>query len=180
VRICVPDETVRLGASTANGRWLLSQRDVVAVRRGCFYGVAIVTTLQPVKHMAGLGLVLGLFSALLGPARTRSRMFDRLQRRNNSHGLVFKPHYMQCGLLLQTPHVAWSVCVIVLQCRAGESGQIRHDPMNHMLYGAWRRISRLLEIRRIDLYSGRDVACCYHYCSNSLVFRMSSKHSNAF
>jgi len=37
--------------------------------------------------MLGLGLVLGLFSALLGPARTRSPMFDRLQRRNNSHGL---------------------------------------------------------------------------------------------
>jgi len=34
-----------------------------------------------------LGLGLGLFSALLGPARTRSPMFDRLQRRNNSHGL---------------------------------------------------------------------------------------------
>ena len=55
--------------------------------------VAIVTTLQPVKHRwpwdmlgLGLGLVLGLFSASLGPARTRSRMFDRLQRRNNSHG----------------------------------------------------------------------------------------------
>jgi len=38
-------------------------------------------------YMLGLGLVLGLFSALLGPARTRSPMFDRLQRRNNSHGL---------------------------------------------------------------------------------------------
>ena len=37
----------------------------------------------------GLGLVLGLFSALLTPARTRSAMFDRLQRRNNSHGLTF-------------------------------------------------------------------------------------------
>jgi len=33
-----------------------------------------------------LGLVLRLFSALLGRARTRSPMFDRLQRRNNSHG----------------------------------------------------------------------------------------------
>ena len=41
--------------------------------------------------MLGLGLVLGLFSALLGPARTRSPMFDRLQRRNNSHGL-----YLYC------------------------------------------------------------------------------------
>ena len=34
-----------------------------------------------------LGLLLGLFSALLGPARTRPPMFDRLLRRNNSHGL---------------------------------------------------------------------------------------------
>jgi len=34
-----------------------------------------------------LGLVLGLFSALLGPARTRPPMFDRLRRRNNSYGL---------------------------------------------------------------------------------------------
>ena len=36
-----------------------------------------------------LGLVLGLFSALLDMFRTRSPMFDTLQRRNNSHGLVF-------------------------------------------------------------------------------------------
>jgi len=36
-----------------------------------------------------LGLVLGLFSALLDMFRTRSPMFDRLQRRNNSHGLQF-------------------------------------------------------------------------------------------
>jgi len=37
--------------------------------------------------MLGLGLVLGLFfSALLDMFRTRSPMFDRLQRRNNSHG----------------------------------------------------------------------------------------------
>jgi len=36
----------------------------------------------------GLGLVLGLFSALLGPARTRSPMFDRLERRNNSHDVL--------------------------------------------------------------------------------------------
>jgi len=36
--------------------------------------------------MLGLGLVLGLFSALLGPTQTRSPMFDRLQRRNNSQG----------------------------------------------------------------------------------------------
>jgi len=40
--------------------------------------------------MSGLGLVLWLFSALLGPARTRSPMFDRLQRRNNSHGQTQK------------------------------------------------------------------------------------------
>jgi len=39
-----------------------------------------------------LGLVLGLFSAPLGPARTRSPMFDRLQRRNNSHGLLYSLH----------------------------------------------------------------------------------------
>ena len=36
--------------------------------------------------MLGLGLVLGLFSALLGPAHFARHMFDRLQRRNNSHG----------------------------------------------------------------------------------------------
>ena len=35
-----------------------------------------------------LRLVLGLFSALLDMFRTRSPMFDRLQRRNNSHGHV--------------------------------------------------------------------------------------------
>jgi len=35
----------------------------------------------------GLGLVLGLFSALLDMFRTRSPTFDGLQRRNNSHGL---------------------------------------------------------------------------------------------
>ena len=40
----------------------------------------------------GLGLVLGLFSAPLGPARTRSPMFDRWQRRNNSHGLLYSLH----------------------------------------------------------------------------------------
>ena len=37
----------------------------------------------------GLGLVLGLFSALFDMLRTWSPMFDRLQRRNNSHGLNF-------------------------------------------------------------------------------------------
>jgi len=37
--------------------------------------------------MLGLGLVLGLFSALLDMFRTRSPMVDRLQHRNNSHGL---------------------------------------------------------------------------------------------
>ena len=42
--------------------------------------------------MLGFGLVLGLFSALLGPARTRSPMSDRLQRRNNSHGLLYSAH----------------------------------------------------------------------------------------
>jgi len=35
----------------------------------------------------GFGLVLGLFSALLDMFRTRSPMFDTLQRRNNSHCL---------------------------------------------------------------------------------------------
>ena len=56
------------------------------------YGVAIVTTLQPVVvYMLGLGLglVLGLFLALLDMFRTRSPMIDRLQRRNNSHGPTF-------------------------------------------------------------------------------------------
>jgi len=38
--------------------------------------------------MLRLGLGLGLFSALLDMFRTRSPMFDRLQRRNNSHGLA--------------------------------------------------------------------------------------------
>ena len=38
--------------------------------------------------MLGLRLVLGLFSALFDMLRTRSTMFDRLQRRNNSHGLL--------------------------------------------------------------------------------------------
>jgi len=56
------------------------------------FGVVIVTTLQPLKqvamYMSGLGLVLGLFSALLDMFRTRSPMFDRLQRRNNSHSLL--------------------------------------------------------------------------------------------
>ena len=37
--------------------------------------------------MLGLGLVLGLFPALLDMLRTRSPMFDRLQRRNNSHSV---------------------------------------------------------------------------------------------
>ena len=36
----------------------------------------------------GLGLVLGLFSALLDMFPTWSPMFDRLQRRNNSHSLA--------------------------------------------------------------------------------------------
>jgi len=58
----------------------------------------------------GLGLVLGLFSAPLGPARTRSPMFDRLQRRNNSHFFIlsirlyrasrprrYKAHTLSCG-----------------------------------------------------------------------------------
>ena len=54
------------------------------------YGVAIVTTLQPVAvYMLGLGLVLRLFLALLDMFRTRSPMIDRLQRRNNSHGPTF-------------------------------------------------------------------------------------------
>jgi len=40
--------------------------------------------------MLGLGLVLGLFSALLDMFRTLSPMFDRLQCRNNSHGQRLK------------------------------------------------------------------------------------------
>jgi len=44
--------------------------------------------------MLGLGLLLGLFSALLGPARTRSSMFDRLQCRNNSHGHKTKTQWL--------------------------------------------------------------------------------------
>ena len=40
----------------------------------------------------GLGLVLGLFLALLDMFRTRSPIFDRLQRRNNSHGLKYNRH----------------------------------------------------------------------------------------
>ena len=42
--------------------------------------------------MLGLGLVLGLFSALLDMVRTRSPMLDRLQRRNNSQGHNCLPH----------------------------------------------------------------------------------------
>jgi len=38
----------------------------------------------------GLGLVIGLFSALLDMFRTWSPMFDRLQHRNNRHGLSLK------------------------------------------------------------------------------------------
>jgi len=38
----------------------------------------------------GLWLVLGLFSALADMFRTRSPVFDRLQRRNNRHGLKIK------------------------------------------------------------------------------------------
>jgi len=56
--------------------------------------VAIVTTLQRVKQVAvymlglvGLGLMLGLFSALLDMFRTRSPMFGTLLRRNNSQCL---------------------------------------------------------------------------------------------
>jgi len=44
-----------------------------------------------------LGLVLGLFSALLDMLRTRSPMFDRLQRRNNSHGLVYRTTFRARG-----------------------------------------------------------------------------------
>ena len=58
--------------------------------------------------MLGLGLVLGLFSALPGPARTRSPMFDRLQRRNNSHGLSFYPRFIP-GLYYRLVFV--SVCL---------------------------------------------------------------------
>jgi len=45
---------------------------------------------QVAVYMLGLGLGLVLFSALLGPARTRSPMFDTLLRRNNSHGHDYK------------------------------------------------------------------------------------------
>jgi len=69
-------------------------------------GVAVVTTMRPVKHrwpcMLGLGLVLGLFSALLGPARTWSPMFHRLQRRNNSHGLL--PTVVSSSMLIAKLH----------------------------------------------------------------------------
>jgi len=68
--------------------------------------VAVVTTMRPVKHrwpcMLGLGLVLGLFSALLGPARTWSPMFDRLRRRNNSHGLL--PTVVSSSMLIAKLH----------------------------------------------------------------------------
>jgi len=38
----------------------------------------------------GLGLVIGLYSALLDMFWTWSPMFDRLQSRNNRHGLSLK------------------------------------------------------------------------------------------
>jgi len=54
-----------------------------------------------------LGLVLGLLSALLGPTRTRSPMFDRLQRRNNSHGLYFVVLWrLVCRRMVSINHVA--------------------------------------------------------------------------
>jgi len=61
--------------------------------------------------MSGLGLVLWLFSALLGPARTRSPMFDRLQRRNNSHGQTQKvagssPGCSAVGQVVHNTHVS--------------------------------------------------------------------------
>jgi len=52
----------------------------------------------------GLGLGLVLFSALLGPAWTRSPMFDRLQRRSNSHLLFtqqFKIQNAVCTMQLR-------------------------------------------------------------------------------
>ena len=53
----------------------------ISKRSGYCYDAATCQT-----WVAVYMLVLGLFSAFLGPARARSPMFDRLQCRNNSHG----------------------------------------------------------------------------------------------
>jgi len=69
--------------------------------------------------MLGLGVVLGLFSALLGPARTRSPMFDRLQRRNNSHGLYFVVlGRLVCRRIVSINHVAATSIIDAVCCYA--------------------------------------------------------------
>ena len=66
--------------------------------------------------MLGLGLVLGLFSALLGPAHFARHMFDRLQRRNNSHGqsdsilLLLLLHLRDLGVNMSTDLKVESQC----------------------------------------------------------------------
>ena len=54
-------------------------------------------------------LGLGLFSALLGPAQTRSPMFDRLQRRNNSHGQSIFPVRIRPQQQTQLPPLLLSI-----------------------------------------------------------------------
>ena len=66
-----------------------------------------------------LGLVLGLFSALLYMFRTRSPMFDTLRCRNNSHGLKEKRFVFSASP--RSFSITWpTVCRCQLWAEGGE------------------------------------------------------------
>ena len=82
--------------------------------------MAIVTTMQPVKHRSwqnGLGQVMPeiTLTLTLTLTYTRTPMFDRLQRRNNSHSVLVM--LSLCGVMLNQLKSLLYRCAITLPLR---------------------------------------------------------------